>query len=990
MGTYDDQQNKNDELRSPHNDKRAASSSRKEAHSPSENESNTELSLHEPKQSKRKKHKKQRQERAARGNERGEALPTSEQEHDPAGEPLPASAQGHRSNDEPAFTSEGKRNHNDESALTSEQEQTQSGKLALTPEGERNQNKELASASEQEQRQSDEPASGQHEPSPLPQELALQESSPAPGKPSLMLASPAMPVSPEAEELNSRTQRRQRWLHSMHFTRWVTHKRSSRRNTRRRRISSRLFTALAIVLAVFFGLFSGTLGVSYAYYQSQLSELNGIANHTTFQTTRIYDRNDKLLYEINDPKYGRRTYVNYKDIPQNLINATVAAEDHTFWTNNGVDFQGIVRAALADYQSHKTVEGASTITQQLIKRQLFANQPRTIQVKAQEAILAYGLSSQLPKWKIMEMYLNVIFYGELNYGAEAAAEDYFGLQPQCVHAHCKPAVAQLDLAQSSMLAGLPQLPSYYDPMIHKQAALARQKTVLDAMFDLHMITSRQAQQAEQEMARFTFKPYVDPGAIQAPHFVRYLIDEVLVPMLGAQTLYNGGFNIYTTLDLDLEKKVEQIAYQRLYQDPCSQFLGCMGPLNQSHNVNNAAVMVMDPHNGEILAMNGSVKYDDKDPKVNGQFNSAVDALRQPGSSIKPVIYATAFEMGWYPAMIIPDHQTIYPTKDAGSSSGYYMPQNYDNHFHTGFPMTVRNAIANSFNIPAVDTVEFTGLPNVLNMAGRLGLTSISNQPLSKLGPSLALGAKEVSLLSLTSAYATFANQGVRVPPVSILEITDNQGNPIYRYDTAHPRGVRAISPEVAYMMSSVLSDKAARYHEFGPGNPLEVDRPAAAKTGTTNSFVDNWTMGYTPHVTVGVWVGNSDNSPMDNGVIGITGAGPIWHDVMEYVSDKYNYPPDDFARPDNVHMGTVSALTGLVPRPGEPTVSDWFIDGTQPTIVGQYSPPANMCAGEDKDKPCHPKNGNDNSFAPGQQRHARNPYENWNPFDNMFGWPWGR
>jgi membrane peptidoglycan carboxypeptidase len=723
------------------------------------------------------------------------------------------------------------------------------------------------------------------------------------------------------------------------FTRHLVHERVHRRNRKRRRVISRLLTIMAIIFAVFFILFSGGIGASYAYYQAQLPMLNSIANHTTFQTTRIYDRNGKLLYQINDPRYGRRIYVNYTDISQNLINATVAAEDHTFWTNEGVDFQGILRAALANVQSNGVVEGASTITQQLIKRQFFPDDPRTVQVKLQEAILAYGITQQLPKWKIMEMYLNVIYYGELNYGAEAAAQDFFGLQPKCTHTHCTPAVAQLDLAQASLLAGLPQLPSYYDPIVNKDAALKRQKTVLDSMVELHMITPQQEQQAQQEMAKFNFKPYINPGMIQAPHFVHYLIDDVLVPLLGAQNLYTGGYNIYTTLDLNVEKKVEQIAYYRLYQDPCSQYLGCDGPLYKSHNVNNAAVVVMDPYNGEILAMDGSANYQNNSPKVRGQFNSAVDALRQPGSSIKPVIYSTAFEMGWYPAMIIPDHQTIYPTPDSTSPSGYYMPQNYDGKFHTSFPMTVRAAIANSFNIPAVDTIEYVGIPNVLNMAARLGLTTISNLPLSKVGPSLALGANEVSLLSLTDAYATFANQGVRVPPTSILEITDNQGQVLYRYDATHPHGVRAVSPETAFLMSSILSDGPARYHEFGPGNPLELDRPAAAKTGTSDKFIDNWTMGYTPHVTVGVWVGNSDNSMMDNNVIGITGAGPIWHDVMEYVSNYYHYPADDFVRPSDVHEGTVSAYTGLLPAPGEPTVTDWFVDGTMPTIRDQYTPP---------------------------------------------------
>lgn len=791
-----------------------------------------------------------------------------------------------------------------------------------------NQEEKEVSGSDDEQGLSDDEQSGPEEEQTFSDVLEEPVDSSLPSSASAAAASANTP----AARRRTRGQR-------VHGNRHLVHERVHKRNQRQRTVLSRLLTTMAIVFAVSFILFSCAFGASYVYYQSQLPLLNNIANHTTFQTTRIYDRNGQLLYRINDPHYGRRTYINYNDISQNLVNATIAAEDHTFWTNSGVDFQSILRAALANQQSQHIVEGASTITQQLIKRQLFANNPRTIQIKAQEAVLAYGLAQQMPKWKVMEMYLNAIYYGELNYGAEAAAQDFFGLQPKCTHiTHCIPAVAQLDIAQSSMLAGLPQLPSYYDPIVNKTSAMARQKTVLDAMVQLHMINPQQEQQAEQETAKFDFKSYVDPAMIQAPHFVQYVVDHILVPLLGAQNLYTGGYNIYTTLDLNVEKKIEQIAYYRLYQDSCSQYLGCEGPLSQSHNVNNAAVVVMDPANGELLGMDGSVNYHDNDPKVRGEFNSAVDARRQPGSSIKPVIYSTAFEMGWYPAMVIPDHQTVYPTRDSTSPNGYYTPQNYDQQFHSSFPMTVRTAIANSYNIPAVDTIEFTGIPNVLNMAGRLGLNTIADQPASKLGPSLALGAKEVSLLSLTDAYSTFANQGERVPPVSILEITDNQGHPLYQYDANHPHGMRAVSPETAFMMSSILSDNPARYHEFGPGNPLELDRPAAAKTGTSNSFIDNWTVGYTPHVVTGVWVGNSDNSAMDNGVIGITGAGPIWHDVMAYVDDYYHYPADNFVRPDDVHQGTVSALTGLLPNPGEPTVSDWFIDGTMPTIHGQYVP----------------------------------------------------
>lgn len=709
--------------------------------------------------------------------------------------------------------------------------------------------------------------------------------------------------------------------------------------------TSRVLTLFIVIFAVILSVISSGVGGAYAYYQAQLPLLNGMANHALFQSTRIYDRKGRLLYELYDPKYGRRTYVNYNDISPFLITATVAAEDHTFWNNSGVDVQGTLRAAIANVQNKTVVEGGSTITQQLVKNQLFLSQPRSIEVKGQEAILAYGLTQQYPKWKIMEMYLNTVYYGDLNYGIEAAAQNYFNIQPKCTPSHCVPAVSQLDLAQASMLAGLPQSPSYYDPTTNKPAALARQKDVLQAMIDLGIVTPDQAHKAERETAKFAFKPFTHN--IQAPHFVHYVIDQVLVPLFGAQNLLDGGYNIYTTLDLDVEKKVEQITYDHLYRVNCDNYLGCYGPLNTQNNVNNAAVVVMNPFNGEILAMNGSAKYNDTNPQVRGNVNVAISP-RQPGSSIKPIVYATAFEMGWYPAMILQDHQTIYPTKVA---DGWYMPPNYDGKFHTGFPMTVRNAIANSFNIPAVDAIEFTGIQNVLNTAARLGLTEIASRSPSSLGPSLALGTAEVSLLHLTGAYAAFANRGVRVPPTSILEITNSQGNPLYMYNAAHPKGVQAVREDVAFLMNSILSDKVSRYHEFGAGNTLELDRPAAAKTGTTDSFKDNWTVGYTPHLTVGVWAGNSDGSKMIN-VIGITGAGPIWHDVMEYVSHYYNYPPDDFIKPADVQPGTVSAYTGLLPHQGEPTVTDWFIDGTMPTIQGPYTPPPPRCKGDGCKQQC--------------------------------------
>ena len=731
-------------------------------------------------------------------------------------------------------------------------------------------------------------------------------------------------------------------------------------------IGMRLMIACGILFALFAMLLSAGAGGAYAYYQSQLPLLNGIANHTSFQTTHIYDRNGTLLYEFysHNQDQGRRSYVNYNDITPLMVNATIAAEDHTFWTNSGVDYNRIAGAAIADLSHQGIVQGASTITEQLVDFEFLNNVKGNFQAKGEEAILATGMTQRYPKWKIMEMYLNSVYYGDINYGIEAAAESYFRLQPKCTKGHCIPAVGQLDLAQASLLAGLPQSPSYYNPTVNKPIAMQRQQVVLQSMLDLGMITPKQMVAAQAETAKFTFEPYSMTHHMQAPHFVNYLIDNVLIPEFGEQ-LVNGGYNIYTTLDLTLEQKIEADVYDKLYHQQNDWYFGIYGPLAYTNNLNNAAVVVENPQNGEILAMDGSAKYDMQTKTMQGQDNAAL-AMRQPGSSFKPIVYSTAFEMGWYPAMIIPDHKTYYPVLVSDNPPKYYSPQNYDSTFHTGFPMTVRTAIANSYNIPAIDAISFTGVSNVLNMAGRLGLKEIANLPKDQQVISMAIGSKEVSLLDMTGAYSTFADNGVRVPQVSVLEITNNQGQVLYKYDESHPQGVRAISAGVAFLMNSILSDKNARHHEFPVGNPLEMSFPAAAKTGTTDSFRDNWTMGYSPYITVGVWAGNSDNEMMTQNTIGIAGAGPIWHDVMQYVTDRYHFPPNDFSHPDNVHQGTVSATTGLLPSRGQGTVTDWFIDGTMPTIYGGYSytPPTNPCT-------YNPYQGN--CGQPGQPTNPTNP-----------------
>jgi membrane peptidoglycan carboxypeptidase len=436
-----------------------------------------------------------------------------------------------------------------------------------------------------------------------------------------------------------------------------------------------------------------------------------------------------------------------------------------------------------------------------------------------------------------------------------------------------------------------------------------------------------------------FKTYGETHQSQASHFVNYVVDHVLIPAFGAEALHDGGLSIYTTLDLDLEQKAEQLLYHHLYETVTTQrysvWYNDRGPLNRTKNMHNGAVVVMNPKNGEILVMNGSASTDPSmfTPAMQGYYNAAISP-RPTGSSFKPFVYATAFEMGWYPAMIVNDHQTYYP-----NGNKPYVPQNADEHFHSGlgYPMTIRNALASSFNIPAIDAIEYAGINNVVHMAGRLGLSEVTSNP-ANWGPAMAIGSIPISPLNMTDAYGTFANNGLRVPPVSILKIIDKQNKVIYQYDESHPQAIQVMQPGVAFLINSILADKRARYHEFAPSNPMEMDQPAAVKTGTTDRYRDNWTIGYTPDLVTGVWVGNSNNDPMYT-VLGVTGAAPVWNELMTYASEHYHIPPADFVVPPDVHQAQVSALTGLAPQAGQPTVSDWFVDGSTPTVKGAEAPP---------------------------------------------------
>jgi 1A family penicillin-binding protein len=589
-----------------------------------------------------------------------------------------------------------------------------------------------------------------------------------------------------------------------------------------------------------------------------------------FVSTRIYDRDGHLLHEILDPNGGRRILVPYAQISPYLINATVATEDARFWQHPGVDPIAFFRAVFYNVQERRIVSGFSSIPQQLARLVLLSPEERfeqSLRRKVREAVLASEISRRYTKQEILEIYLNEINYGNLAYGVEAAAETYFGVE-----------AADLSLAQASFLAGLPQAPAYWDPYTNLEGAKRRQAVVLDLMVEGGYITAGEAEAAKAEALDLR-PPQFD---VHAPHFVTW-VQQQLEQKYGADVLYRSGLRVYTTLDSDL---------QAIAQEEARAHLTTL----KGRHATNAALVAMDPGSGEILAMLGSADFND--PDIDGQVNVALRP-RQPGSSIKPVTYVTAFEKGWTPSTLIWDVKTEF--KDALGRP--YVPRNYDGKVHG--PVLVRQALAQSLNIPAVKTLEFVGLPAMLDTAHRLGIASL-NRP--DYGLSLTLGGGDVTLLEMTGAYAVFANGGRRVPPVAILRIEDSAGRVLEEYQPPPPEQV--ISPQHAYLITDILSDNAARAPIFGRNNVLKLSRPAAAKTGTTDDYRDAWTVGYTPDLVAGVWVGNADNSEMKN-VPGSLGAGPIWHNFMERA--LVDTPKSQFPRPEGIEEIEISADAGSLP-----------------------------------------------------------------------------
>lgn len=701
---------------------------------------------------------------------------------------------------------------------------------------------------------------------------------------------------------------------------------------RRRRIAGMprgcLLLMAGMLLSVCGGLSLLTIGAASlilpkveAAWSARIAEVD---NYRGFASTFLYDRNGDELFEAFEE--GRRVHVGIEQVPRFLIHATIAIEDDSFFNNIGIDVPATMVAALNYLGAGRdTSPGGSTITQQLVRNIFFDYEKRlqrSVSRKLEEIMLALVLTQAKSKYEILEMYLNEIYYGNLAYGVQTAAQTFFGKD-----------IDQLSLGEAALLAGLPQAPAWLDPLNPDptvQAAVdARWRLVLGEMVEEGFITQAQARDTLQ--AGLTFVP--GNASLTAPHFTVYALGELERLLLGLgytpEDILGGGLRVYTTLDLGVNQLAQQAAANQVAQ-------------LQRNNVSNAAVVVTKPASGEIIAMVGSIEYANE--AIDGSVNVST-AFRQPGSTIKPFTYAAAMERGFSPLDVLWDT----PTEIAVPGQPVYAPRNFDNRFHG--PMTMRAALANSYNIPAVQTLRLVGVEYLLDLLRRFGIDTLAEDA-SSYGLSLTLGGGEITLIELTNAFAVFANGGDYVPVTAIRCVLDSASRIVYQLDDGCPRGqvtaqsaqretepIRVLDPRIAFLISDILGDNDARAPAMGAYSPLRTDGIASSvKTGTTDDVKDNWTVGYTRNVAVGVWVGNNDGDPMRDSS-GLTGAAPIWNSVLRGIygnetrrsafatdgrllADQTNPPPGLSRR----QVCDVRELTvGAIDCPA--FVSEWALDG---------------------------------------------------------------
>ena len=689
--------------------------------------------------------------------------------------------------------------------------------------------------------------------------------------------------------------------------------------------SFQVLAAMAILFTVLVGGamaagVSAALGI-YSFYAEQLPDASVIElQQEEFQTVRIYDRTgNHLLYESVDPRpfRGDRTYMPLDEMSDWVLKAAVGLEDRNFWDNPGINVRGLFRAFYSNLQGG-SVQGGSSITQQLIKNVVIPVEERTQQSyarKIKEVILSMEVTRRYSKERILEWYLNYNFYGNLAYGIEAASQVYFGKSS-----------AELNVAEAAMLSAIPNFPAL-NPFDNPDIAKERQGITLQAMVAAGYLSQAEADAAFAQPLDLKASAAERFDILTAPHFALYALDQLRQEFNTVDDPYfiwKEGVTVYTTLDVDLQQHAERVARQQVQQ-----------LIDTDKNASNAAVVAIKSDTGEILAMVGSLNYNNDE--IDGQVNVAL-ADRQPGSSFKPYVYLTALQQGMTPATMILDVRTPFIQTDGS----FYVPENYDRQYHG--PVSLRNALARSYNIPAIKVMEQVGVANALRTAHGLGINGL-DRGLNFYGLSLVLGGGEVSLLDHTYAYSVLGNGGVMagepvdpddrrtgfrsLDPVSILLVQNSDGEILKQYE--QPDVERVIGAEAQYVLADIMSDDVARAPSFGSNTDLTLpDRKVAAKTGTTNGWKDNWTMGFTPQLTVGVWVGNTDNESMQN-VTGLSGAAPIWNEVMS----KYHegLPARWYDRPASILSRTVCEPSGLLPSEYcQRQRSEIFIAGTEPTI----------------------------------------------------------
>ncbi len=714
-----------------------------------------------------------------------------------------------------------------------------------------------------------------------------------------------------------------------------------------------LISILASLL--FVGMSVGTAAGAYTIITEDLPTPDdvAVASIETFETTKIYawgpdtngdgQQDPALIYEVIDANAGDRNWLPFSELPEYVVCGTVAVEDQTFWTNPGFNLRGILRAFIDNLQGNE-IQGGSSITQQVVKNSVIPLEEhieKSYARKVKEVLISLELTRLYDKSTILEWYINTNFYGNLAYGIDAAARVYFDK-----------AADELTLSETASLIAIPQYP-LLNPFDAPEDALRRKEIVLRRMIEEGCVTTAEADIARDEP--WDLAESTQRFDIQAPHFSMYVRHE-LEEMFGAALVAGGGLQVYTTLDLVLNEQAECTVqtYLRILsgEDPTAVISEAMASgcdaaqylpdvpasrVGNDYNIKNSAVIAIRPTTGEIVAMVGSADYWNEE--IDGKFNVAADGLRQPGSSFKPFTYVTFLAQGHNAAHMFLDVRQAF---DQGPGMAPYVPENYSRNYHG--PVSMHSALARSLNIPAVEAMSIAGIDSVMRTAHQMGITTL-DEGLQHYGLSLTLGGGEVKLLDETYAFTVFANNGTMygapVPeaelrpnfrelnPVSILRVEDRNGKILYQMN--QPESRQILEPRLAYLITNILSDRRARIPAFGTPNALELanDRPAAAKTGTTNNFSDNWTVGYTPQLIVGVWQGNKDADDYMINTPGSRGASYIWHAVMEYA--HLDEPIYSFTNPGGLVDVTVCAVSGMLPSDKCATTTELMIPGTEPT-----------------------------------------------------------